>query len=130
MAEEAKKILIIEDEKFLLEMYEMRLKAAGFEVLSAEEGKIGIHLAVENKPDLIVLDIVLPEMSGYEVLRMLKSDPDTKDIPVLVFSNLGQQEEIQKGLELGADNYVVKTEVTPSQLVKKIVKMLGGAKGK
>jgi DNA-binding response OmpR family regulator len=121
-----KKILIIEDEKFLLEMYDMRLKKAGFEVLTASEGKSGIHLACEQKPDLIVLDIVMPEMSGYEVLRMLKKDPDTRHIPVLVFSNLGQDEEISKGLDLGADDYIVKTEVTPTQLVDKINKVLEG----
>lgn len=122
--EDKKKILIIEDEKFLLEMYDMRLTAAGFEVITALEGKEGLHLAVEKKPDLIILDIVLPEISGYEILRMLKKDPDTEDITVLVFSNLGQEEEIQKGLDLGASDYVVKTEVTPSQLVEKVKKML------
>lgn len=122
--EDKKKILIIEDEKFLLEMYDMRLTAAGFEVITALEGKEGLHLAVEKKPDLIILDIVLPEISGYEILRMLKKDPDTKDITVLVFSNLSQEEEIQKGLDLGASDYVVKTEVTPSQLVEKVKKML------
>lgn len=119
-----KKILIIEDERFLLEMYDMRLTAAGFEVITALEGKEGLHLAVEKKPDLIILDIVLPGVSGYEILRMLKKDPDTKDITVLVFSNLGQEEEIQKGLDLGASDYVVKTDVTPSQLVEKVKKML------
>jgi len=120
-----KKVLIIEDEKFLLEMYQMRLISADYEVLTAQDGKTGLHLAVEEKPDLIVLDIVMPEISGFEVLRMLKKDPDTKDIPVLVFSNLGQQEEIEKGLKLGADDYIVKTEVTPTQLIEKIDKMFG-----
>ena len=130
MEENKMKILIIEDEKFLLEMYDMRLKKAGFEVLTASEGKEGIHLACEHKPKLIVLDIVMPEMSGYEVLRMLKKDPDTKDIPVLVFSNLGQEEEIAKGFDLGADDYIVKTEITPTQLVEKIQAMLNNSSSK
>ena len=127
--EKNKKILIIEDELFLLEMYEMRLKTAGFEILTATEGKEGIHLAVEEKPDLIILDIVMPGISGYDVLKMMKKDPDIKDIPVLIFSNLGQEEEIEKGKRLGADDYVVKTNVTPAQLVAKVEKMLGSKKG-
>jgi DNA-binding response OmpR family regulator len=116
----AKKILLIEDERLLLEMYVSRLEKAGFEILSAEDGDMGLKIAQEKIPDLILLDIVMPGMSGYDVLKELKTNPSTKDIPVIVFSNLGQEEEIKKGLALGAEDYIVKTSVTPTELLEKI----------
>jgi DNA-binding response OmpR family regulator len=119
-----KKILIIEDEKSLLELYQARFEKAGYQVLSTTNGKPGIEIAKKEKPDIILLDILMPGVDGYEVIRALKKDPQTKNIPILVFSNLGQPEEIEKGLKLGANDYVMKTDLTPTELLEKVERML------
>lgn len=119
-----KKILIIEDERPLLEMYRVRFLKAGYEVFSTENGKPGIEIALKENPDFILLDILMPKTDGYEVIKALKNNPRTKKIPILVFSNLSQPEEMKKAIELGADNYVVKADLTPSELLSKVEKML------
>ena len=115
-----KKILIIEDEKFLADMYKWKLEKEGYRVECAQDGQTGIDLSINMKPDLILLDIVMPLMDGYKTLRVLRQLPDTSDIPIFIFSNLGQQEEIDKGLAEGANGYLVKAAMTPTQLVEKI----------
>ena len=90
------KLLIIEDEIMMLEMYKIRLEMNGYQVLTAKGGRIGLEITKREKPDLIILDIVMPGVTGYDVLRKLKKDSETKMIPVLVFSNLGQEEEIER----------------------------------
>ena len=118
-----KKILIIEDEKFLLEMYQSRFEKDGYQVLTAMSGEKGLKLAQKEKPDLIVLDILMPGMDGYEVIKKIRGDAQIKEIPILVLSNLGQEEEIKRGLELGANDYIVKTDLTPSELIDKVKSM-------
>lgn len=118
------KILIIEDEPGLLEMYKLYFERAGYQVFDALEGELGLEIAKEKKPDLILLDILMPEMSGWEVIKKLKSNPETNQILILVFSNLAQLEEIQKGLALGADDYIVKTDLTPKELLVKVEQKL------
>lgn len=129
MNKNKKKILIIEDERLLLDMYESYFKKAGYEVFATGNGRPGIEIAKEEKPDIIITDILMPEMDGYEVIKAIRKDSKTKKIPILVFSNLGQKEEINKGLELGADDYVIKTDLTPSELMKKIERMLKQLEG-
>jgi len=124
MEKNKKKILIIEDEKLLLEMYQSRFEKEGYRVLTALSGKKGIALAQKEKPDLIILDILMPGIDGYEVIKKLKKDSRTRKIIILVFSNLGQPAEINRGLELEADDYIVKTDLTPSQLLNKVEKMV------
>lgn len=124
MEKNKKKILIIEDEKFLLEMYQSRFEKEGYRVSTAIDGQHGLELAQKEKPDLIILDIVMPGMDGYEVIKNLKKNSQTRKIIILVFSNLGQQEEINQGLKLGADDYIVKTDLTPSELINKVERML------
>ena len=113
-------ILIVEDEVPLLEMYKMKFNSSGFEVYGASNGEAGLMLAKNHIPGLILLDILMPKVDGYEMLKELKSDKNTKNIPVIVFSNLSQKDEVQKGFNLGADDYIIKTELTPSDLVKKV----------
>lgn len=120
MTDDMSTILIIEDEPFLLEMYKKKFLEEGYRVITATNGDPGIELAKKTSPDLILLDIVMPDKDGYEVLKDLKHNTATSQIPILVFSNLGQKEEIEKGLALGADDYVVKTSLTPKELVKKV----------
>jgi len=122
------RILIIEDDVFIMDMYETKFKMAGFEVLRAENGDKGIKVARKEKPDLIVLDIVMPQMDGLEVLKVTKGDSELKDIPVVLLTNLGQRENIEEGLKLGADDYIIKAHFTPDEVVGKVKKVLRKSK--
>lgn len=121
----AKKILIVEDEPNLLDLYRVALEQAGFGVLTAENGEAGYLLAKDKQPELILLDILMPKVDGYEMLRRLKKDQNTKNVPVVIFSNLSQKEEIEKGLKLGAKDFIIKTSITPMALVDKVKAWVG-----
>ena len=122
-----KKILLIEDEKALLDVMSIKLKGSNFEVFSASGGEAGIRLAREKKPDLILLDILMPKMNGYEALERLKGDAETRDIPVIILSNSGRdEEEIEKCRRLGAADYLVKAQLSLDEVVKKSETMLKG----
>ncbi len=114
------KVLIVEDDPFLSEMYATKLTQEKFEVETALDGKDAVRKAKEIKPDLILLDIVLPKMDGFEVLQKIKKDPETQKIKVIALTNLGQKEEVEKGLKLGADDYIVKAHFTPSEVIAKV----------
>jgi len=118
------KIIILEDDHILLKALNIELLSSGFEVLSATDGEIGLKLICEKKPDLVLLDLVMPKMHGFEVLTKLKNNMDTKDIPVIILSNLGQDEEIKKGMKLGALDYYKKASTDLSKLSDKIKKVL------
>jgi len=120
------KILIIEDDRYISKMYQLKLSLDGFDVQVADNGRIGVDKVREFKPDIILTDILMPEMDGFEVIKMVKGEPETKDIPILIMSNLGQEDHIQKGLELGALGYIVKSQYTPSKVVEKIKEILAG----
>lgn len=122
--ENKKKVLLVEDDKFLSEMYSAKLVESGFEVEAAFDGLEGLAKA-QDKPDLILLDIVLPKKDGFEILAELKKDEALKSIPVIALTNLGQKEEVDKGLKLGASGYIVKAHFTPTEVVAKIKKVLG-----
>lgn len=128
MKKKKRKILIIEDERLLLDMYESYFEKAGYEVRAAKNGRPGIEIAKTEKLDLIITDIVMPDMDGYDVIKKIREDTTTKKIPILVFSNLCQQSEINKGLAMGADEYIVKTDITPIELLKKIENMINQVK--
>jgi len=119
-----KKILIIEDDSFLSEMYSTKLIQEGFEVEVAVDGKQGFEKIKNIKPDLILLDIVLPKIDGFEVLENVKKDTELKNIPIILLTNLGQKSEIEKGLSLGADEYIIKAHFTPTAVVAKVKEML------
>ena len=118
------KILLVEDDEFLANMYRAKLEIENYEVVMALNGEAGLHMAEEKNPDLILLDIVMPKMNGFEVLNHLKSDKDLKKIPVILLTNLGQKEDVEKGLKLGADEYLIKAHFLPSEVINKIIKML------
>ncbi len=120
----SKLILLIEDDPFLIDIYTKKIKNSGFEVQVAENGPNALKILKEKKPDLILLDIVLPEMEGWEVLRRIKEDKATAALKVVVLSNLGQRSEVEKGLKLGAMKYLIKAQHTPSQVVTEIKKIL------
>ena len=119
-----KSILLVEDDPFIVDIYNTKLKQAGFDVDIAQDGETAISKLREKKPDLVVLDIVLPQVDGWEVLRRVKDIPGLKDLKVIVFSNLGQQEEIEKGIKLGSVRYLIKAHYTPSQVVDEIKSLL------
>jgi DNA-binding response OmpR family regulator len=119
-----KKILIIEDEQYLLEMYRMKFEQGGYRVLFSDNGEDGLALAGAELPDIILLDIMLPKMDGYEVLSKLRKGEKTKSLKIYVLSNLGQNNEVKRGMELGADGYFVKSNLTPSELFSQVEKII------
>lgn len=120
------KILIIEDDQFLSELCETKLGKEGYEVLTALDGETGLQRAIAEKPELILLDLLLPGIDGFEVLKQMKghSDEAVRNIPVLLFSNFGQEDKIQTGMALGAIDYLVKANFTTDEIVSKIKKVL------
>lgn len=118
------KVLIIEDEPGFRRIYKEVLEGDGYNVLLAEDGEQGLASAGRDSPDLILLDLKLPTMHGFEVLQKLKEDEATKDIPVIIFSVMGEQDDIQEGLNLGADDYAVKGFYSPREILSKIRSVL------
>ena len=113
-------ILIVEDDKFLRELISKKLIGQGFKIDEAIDGEEGLKKLQELKPDLILLDLILPGLDGFDVLQRIKDDPSTASIPVLILSNLGQKDEIERGLKLGAVDFLVKAHFTPEEIVQKI----------
>ncbi len=119
-----KSILLVEDDPFLIDIYLKKFKTSGFDIESAKSGAAALQILKEKKPDLILLDIVLPEVEGWQVLAQLKKDPKFADLKIVVLSNLGQKEEVEKGLKLGAVKYLIKAQHTPGEVVKAVKKIL------
>jgi len=117
-------ILIIEDEPLFRRVYQDVLTNGGYKVLVAEDGESGWRLAKSEKPSLTLLDLNLPKLHGLEVLRNIRADVTTKDIPVIVLTVFGEQEDIRKGLDLGADDYLVKGFYSPREILTKISTLL------
>ena len=115
-----KKILLIEDDPFLGSLLGNRLKKEGFDLVVAKSGNEAMKALKANTPDIILLDIILPGKSGFEVLEDMKTDPQIPKVPVVIISNLGQESDIERGKELGAVEYIVKARVSIDDLVKKV----------
>ena len=119
-----KTILFIEDESTLQKTLGEVLTKEGYQVISALDGEIGLRMAKEKKPDLILLDLILPKMNGFDVLKKIKEDTEIKDIPIIVLTNLESMEDIQKALELGAATYLVKANYGLEEVLEKIKKTI------
>lgn len=115
-----KKILIIEDDKFLRELIVQKLIKEGYETSEAVDGEEGIKKVKEEKPDLVLLDLILPGIDGFEVLSKKREDSSLVQIPVIVLSNLGQKEDVERGLKLGAVDYLIKAHFTPGEIIEKV----------
>jgi len=115
-----KKILVIEDDKFLRELVSRKLVKEGYDVAEAVDGEKGVESVRKENPDLVLLDLILPGIDGFEVLSRIKSDPTLSQIPVIILSNLGQKDDIEKGLEMGAADYLIKAHFTPNEIIDKI----------
>ncbi len=119
-----KKILIIEDDKFLRELMARKLSDEGYNVVEAVDGEDGVKKMKETNPDLVLLDLILPSIDGFEVLSRVKADSSIASIPIIILSNLGQKEEVEKGLNLGAVDYLIKAHFTPGEIIAKIKNIL------
>lgn len=120
----AKKILIVEDDKFLRELITKKLKDEGYEAIGASDGEEGVEKVKKESPDLVLLDLILPGIDGFEVLSKIKEDPAVASIPVVILSNLGQREEVEKGLKMGAVDYMIKAHFTPGEITEKVKTIL------
>jgi CheY-like chemotaxis protein len=118
-------ILLVEDDHILSRMYTEKFKHDGIRVLNAYDGETGLRLALEQKVDLILLDIMLPKLSGTDLLERLRQDPRGKDIPVVALTNLAEKKEEEKALQYGVKEYLIKAMQTPEQVIEKIKKHLG-----
>lgn len=119
-----KKILLIEDDPFLIDIYTVKIKESGFDIKVAKDGEKALKVLAEEKPDLLLLDIVLPRIDGWELLRKIREQEEFKDLLVIILSNLGQKQEVEKGLGLGATKYLIKAHYTPTEVVEEIKKVL------
>ena len=113
-------VLIIEDDSYISDMYKIKLESENFEVTIAKDGTIGIKLLEKQRPDIILLDVVMPKMDGFDVLKTIKGNVESKKVPVVLLTNLSQKENVERGFELGADSYIIKAHFTPSEVVEKI----------
>jgi DNA-binding response OmpR family regulator len=120
-----KKIIIVEDEEVLRNLLKKKLENEGYEVEVAEDGEIGIEKIRETKFDLILLDIIMPKMGGFDVLEAMQRDESISEVPVIVVSNSGQPVEIDRAQKLGAKDWVVKTEFDPQEVIKKVKEQIG-----
>jgi DNA-binding response OmpR family regulator len=113
------KVLVIDDEEYIQHILNFSFAAEGYEVLTASDGEEGVSKARDEKPDVIVMDIMMPKMDGYEACKKLKSDPETKDIPVILLTAKGREADRKLGSEAGADDYVVKP-FSPGRLIERV----------
>tara|TARA_Y100000310_G_C20619450_1_gene782457 strand:- start:115 stop:489 length:375 start_codon:yes stop_codon:yes gene_type:complete len=118
------KILVVEDDSFLLEMYATKLRTENFKVLTTTNGQEALKISRQEKPALILLDLNLPEIDGFTVLEELKGAKETKDIPVIVLTNFSNKEDINRCLNLGAKDYLIKAHFIPSEVIAKVKKIL------
>ncbi|OIO46502.1 MAG: response regulator [Candidatus Portnoybacteria bacterium CG06_land_8_20_14_3_00_39_12] len=125
IASSAPLILVVEDDKFLRDLLAYKIEERGYRMEVAVDGEEGIKQIKTLKPDLVLLDLILPGIDGFGVLGQVHDDPQISQIPVIILSNLGQQEEIEKGLSLGAEDYMIKAHFTPQEVVDRIKKILG-----
>lgn len=124
MVKEKQHILLVEDDPFLSDIYSTKLENVGFDIDVVYDGEAVFKKIEEKLPELILLDIVLPKIDGFEVLKKLKSDSRFSKIPVILLTNLGQKEDIDKGMSLGAQDYLIKANFIPSEIVEKIKSFL------
>ncbi|OHA47765.1 MAG: hypothetical protein A2806_01540 [Candidatus Terrybacteria bacterium RIFCSPHIGHO2_01_FULL_48_17] len=119
-------VLVVEDDKFLRDLMVQKLKREGFAVDEAMDGEEALKHAKEITPSIILLDLILPGIDGFEVLRQLKAEAKNANVPVIILSNLGQREDIEKGMSLGAADFLIKAHFTPGEIVAKVKSIVGG----
>ncbi|HBG81661.1 TPA: response regulator [candidate division CPR2 bacterium] len=118
------KVLIIEDDTALAKLYETKFTKEGFTVFIANDGPSGVRLSKENAPDIILLDVMLPLMNGFQVLKKIRKNKDTKKIPVIILTNYGEMDNVTEGFLQGATEFMVKVEHTPEEVVDTVTQIL------
>lgn len=121
-------VLIVDDDEFLLEMYALKFKEEGFGVEIAQSGREALEKMDSAHPDIVLLDIVLPEMDGFSVLQKMRGEKKSKGPLIVMLTNLSQKDDTERGMRLGADDYIVKAHYTPSEVVEKVRKLLAKRK--
>ncbi len=122
--ENKKKIIVVEDDPFLSKAFSLKLSNAGFDIVLVKDGQEALGVIAKEEPDMVLLDVMLPHKSGFDILTDLKKDEKLSKIPVIMLSTLGQEDEMKRGLSLGADEYLVKSNIKLEQVVEKINKYL------
>lgn len=115
-----KKILVVEDDKFLRKVYESKLPKEGYNVVSAADGELGLAAIKKEMPDLVLLDLIMPKMTGFDVLEVVRKDPILAKIPIIVLSNLGQEDDLTKAKALGAVDFFIKSNFSIKEVVEKL----------
>lgn len=118
------KILVVDDDSFILDMYVIKFKEQGFQIETAMDGKIALEKIETTKPDIVLLDIVMPKMDGFDVMRKIKENKIPRTFKVLFLTNFGQKEDVERGMSLGADGYIIKAHFTPSEVADKVKELL------
>lgn len=118
-------VILIEDDPFIAQMYALKFKQTPYNLVIGHDGEEGLALISEKKPVMVLLDVILPKMDGFTILQKIKSDEATKHTPVVLLTNLGQEQDIKKGMDLGAADYIVKAHYTPQEVVQKVESILG-----
>lgn len=117
---EKKKVLLVDDDPLIIQTYQTEFELSDFEVFSAQDGQTGIKLAKELKPNVILLDILMPMISGLDVLKKLKEDPETCETPIFILTNIGQDQAVKEALDRGAKDFILKYRFTPAEVVAKV----------
>lgn len=125
MSDKKMVILLVEDDAFLLNMYATKFEVDGYEVLLASDGEAAVRIALEaEKLDVILLDVQLPKMDGFGVIEILKKNERTKSVPIILLTNMNQKDDLERGMSLGADDYLIKAHFMPSEVIEKVRKVL------
>jgi len=129
MPNNSRKVLVAEDDRFLRRAAEATLRRHGFNVMTACDGEEALRLARQEFPDIILLDLIMPKLQGFDVLRELKQDPTTSSIPVIILSNLGQEQDSKVAAEMGAVDYWVKANIGPGEMAERVGALLAAKEG-
>lgn len=121
----ATKVLVVEDDQFLRDLIIKKLEEEGFATKQAVDGEEGLRLIREEKPNIVLLDLILPGIDGFELLKQVKADASLSNIPILILSNLGQKDDVDRAFELGAKDYLIKAHFTPGEIVQRVREILG-----
>lgn len=118
------KILVVDDDPFILDMYVMKFKEQGFQIETATDGKTALEKIEIAKPDIVLLDVVMPKMDGFDVIKKIKENKTPRTFKILFLTNFGQKEDVERGMDLGADGYIIKAHFTPSEVATKVKELL------
>ena len=118
------KILVVDDDPFILDMYVIKFKEQGFQIDTATDGKMALERIDAGKPDIVLLDVVMPKMDGFDVIKKIQDSQTPRAFKILFLTNFGQKEDVERGMQMGADGYIIKAHFTPSEVVAKVKELL------